>query len=270
MINKSDWKAAHRDLLAKGRQRHEPPDTDELLAWSRGELSEEEAARIRESLLYHPELARALEEPFPSPDAMAESPEALTNDELDEDWGRLQRHLQGTQGPRAEPSSPPPAIVPMIRPRPSRTWQLSTLAASLLAVVFGGLYVQSQMDVRRLGGELRPQADFSRRALLPDTQRAGSGEPILLSADADHFLLSPALIGDRRFPAYRLDLLDLNRPQPEQIWSGTGLRPQEDGTFEIWLPRAFLQPGEYRIELHGLDGDRPERLATYTFKLPTG
>lgn len=258
-MKQSDWEATSRELLAEGRQRlGEPPDANELLAWSRGELSAEESARIQEFLVHYPELARALEEPFPAPDEIrAGSPEDLSEDELDQDWKRLRERIV----PPARPASLPV--------RALRTWRASTLAAAALAAVFAGLFLHAQLEVRRLTREMEtPKVDFSHRVLLPDQQRAaGAQQPILLSADADHFLLKPSLTGARGYPDYRLDIVDLNRPQPKRIWSTSGLRLRDDQTFEIWVPRAFLRSGDYRFEIHGLDAGKAERLATYTVRL---
>jgi hypothetical protein len=90
-MKKSDWEATFRELLAEGRlSLGELPSTDELLAWSRWELSAEESERIQEFLVYYPELARALEESFPDPDDIqAGIPEALSKTELAQDWERL-------------------------------------------------------------------------------------------------------------------------------------------------------------------------------------
>lgn len=256
MIRKTDWEAAYRELMAEGRERlGEPPGADELLDWSRGKVSAEEAARIQEYLLHHPELARALTEPFPSPEEMT-GPENLSDEELEQDWKRLQERVK------------PPGRPAERAPRARGSWRLPALAAAALAAVFAGLFLQAQLEIQRLSREMaRPRVGFSHRVLLPDEQRGGSSSPILLSADADHFLLAPSLTGGRRHPEYRLDLVDLNRPQPERIWSGTDLRIRDDQTFEIWVPRAFLGTGDYRFELYGLDGGRPERLATYTVRL---
>jgi hypothetical protein len=137
-----------------------------------------------------------------------------------------------------------------------------------VAAVFAGLFLYSQLEVQHLTREIEtPRVGFSRRVLLPDQQRGANQAPILLSTGADHFLLTPSLTGSRRYPAYRLDLLDLNRSQSVRIWRGTDIRLQDDQTFEIWVPHAFLRSGDYRFELYGLDAGRPERLATYTVRL---
>src|SRR6185369_3281348 len=68
MIRKEDWDALYRDHVAAGQRRIEPPTFEEVEKLSRGELSDEEAERVRESLSFYPDLLRTLAEPFPADD----------------------------------------------------------------------------------------------------------------------------------------------------------------------------------------------------------
>ena len=51
MTTKTEWQAVNQALMADDRRRvGEPPAAEEALAYMRGELSEEEAVRVRERL----------------------------------------------------------------------------------------------------------------------------------------------------------------------------------------------------------------------------
>ncbi|HXO22486.1 MAG TPA: hypothetical protein VOA87_21405 [Thermoanaerobaculia bacterium] len=273
MIKKSEWTAAYDELSAAGRRElGEPPSEEELLAYERGELSEAEAARVRKLLVYYPELVRALE-PFPFPyEGKPGDAGYLSDEEQEQDWASLRARLGELVAPtsgRAKASrdvqrtSEPVAVW-------LRRWRISAAAAAALAVLFAGLLVRTQRDIRQLQQELRePRYNVEHRLLLPDGQRGGTLEqpPIPLPSEADYLLLIPALINNPRFPDYRLDIVDLGTKPPRVIWTATGLRRRSDDTFEIWVPRSFLKPGEYRLVVYGLDGGRQETLATYTVRL---
>ncbi|HEX5757835.1 MAG TPA: hypothetical protein VF121_01440 [Thermoanaerobaculia bacterium] len=250
MIRKSDWAAVYRELLADGRQRlGEAPTAEELVAYAHGELPPAGAGRVQEYLALHPELARALAEPVSESDrAEPGAPGFLSAEEIASDWTALQARLE-------------PA-----RPRRDRLWRPLALAASLLAVVSGGLYVQSQREVRELR---EPRANPEQRLLLPDGGRGAAGPDILLPPAADHFLLTPVLVGHPDFADYRLKIIDVSGREPRVIWDRTGLRRLSNDTFELWVPRAFLSSEEYRLELYGIDESRKETLlAKYTLRLP--
>ncbi|HVF59363.1 MAG TPA: hypothetical protein VNJ70_06075 [Thermoanaerobaculia bacterium] len=266
MIRKSDWAAAYQEHLASARQAFgDPPTTAVLVAYTQGQLPAEEALRVQEYLALHPELARALAEPVPeSYQAEPGAPDFLSRGEIQQDWAALQARLggPGEQLADAGPSS-----------RPRRAWHARNglaRAAALLAVLLGGLYVQSQREVSRLAQELRePRANFEQRLLLPDGGRGAAEPPISLPAAADHFLLKPALLGHPDFADYRLKIIDTSGGKSRVVWDRKGLRRLSDDTFELWMPRDFLSSEEYRLELYGIDERGAETpLAHYTLRLP--
>jgi hypothetical protein len=272
-MKKTDWQMAYDEVIAEGRHRlGEPPTAEEVLAYLRGELSAAAASRVREFLVYYPELVDALEAPFPFP-YQGESGDAdfLSDEEVARDWAALQARV----------ASQPAAVAatPRAGRRLGRSWrwsqelrpgQLSAVAAALLAVFLGGLLLRSQRELQRLEHEIRePRVNLEHRLLLPDGQRGGPAEqpPIPLPSEADYFLLIPAVIDPAQYPDYQLDILDMTTSPPRLIWSGKGLRRRSDDTFEIWIPRAFLKPGEFRLVLFGLGGGEKRTLATYTVRL---
>lgn len=65
MTTKSEWQEVNRALIAEAREKlGEPPTAEEMERFSKGELSADEANRIRELLIAYPELARGYYEPF--------------------------------------------------------------------------------------------------------------------------------------------------------------------------------------------------------------
>lgn len=270
MIQKSDWDAVNRELLARERLALGPPPSDEeLLAFAQGRLSPEERARVQELLVCYPDLARAVVQPFPEPQAAENE---LSQEELAHDWAAIAARL--TAPDRRQAAAP-------LRWRPRQApgvhallgWRLATGAAAVLAVAFAGLLYQSQVQVQRQAEELRkPRINPDVRLLLPDGRRGG-GEPqppIQLPVSGDNLLLRAALINAPSFPDYRMDVVDLAGSAPRLIWSQAGLRRRVDDTLDVWVPRSFLPALDYRLEVYGLGAGPPRRLASYTIHLARG
>jgi hypothetical protein len=283
MIKKNDLDAAYRDLIAEGRQRlGEPPTAEEVAASLQGELPEKEAARVRELLVYYPELVSAHEAPILFPyEGKPGDADYLSEEELARDWASLQARIHAEQEQQVA-ASPAPAIQPAPRPpAPEKEgwfgwigemFPLKPVAAgaTLLAILFCGLSIHYRVELQRLGKELRePRFNLEHRLLLPDGKRGGAAEqpPIPLTSEAEFFLLIPALINHPPYPAYRLEILDLSVEPPRTIWEGNGLRRRSDDTFEIWVPRAFLKPGNYRLDVYGVEASAEKLLETYTVRL---
>lgn len=111
----------------------------------------------------------------------------------------------------------------------------------------------------------QPQVFTENRLLLPDGHRGSSAAvPMELPRDAKDLLLVPTLVSDRRFPAYRLDMLNLNIEPSRIIWSQSNVRIRTDNTFAIAVPAAYLNAGKYQLVVYGVDGARSQRLASYT------
>src|SRR5947209_8474189 len=135
MAEQSDWDAAYRDLIARGRARvGEPPSPETLVAYSLGQLSESEAERVREALAYYPDLAAALSEP--EEPANAHEP-YMTQAQLADDWHSLQQRIN---------ARPTTAELPTV-PKRQRFWYLATAASLLMAVLFAGLYLKARRDL---------------------------------------------------------------------------------------------------------------------------
>jgi hypothetical protein len=253
IMTENDWHEAARavsdaELVRLG----DPPTDDEVIAFSRGELTGAHESRVREYLVHAPELLDALTAPFPSADAAP----VLTEAQLAHDWSRLRA--------RIEPERPP---VPR--------WYLRNnwaIAASVAAVCLAGMLAQSRLTNRRLQQQMsHPRTNLDNRLLLPDGRRGGGAEgeqPVALSADGSDFVLAPALINAPQYGDYGVELLDLAAIPPHSIFGATGLRRHTDNTLTIFVPRAFLPGGRYRLVVYGLEDSRRDVLATYTMRVP--
>jgi hypothetical protein len=249
MISRTEWEDAAREVMEKERRGlGAAPTDDEVLAFSRGELSGAREELVRTYLFHYPELLDALTAPFPGEDAAP----LLSDAERTQDQERLRFRL------------------PKDRPRP--LWTYVGTAASLAALALAGLLVRSQSTVRRLDEQLRqPRVDIEHRLLMPDGQRGGGPEgerPVPLPLAAENLLLIPTLINQPTFRDYRVELMDLNEEPARLIYAANGVPRRTDDTLEIWVPRRFFRPGIYQLVVFGVDGSRAEHLAAYTMRLP--
>jgi len=150
-----------------------------------------------------------------------------------------------------------------------QAWRFSALAAALIACILGGLYLRTLGELR---WQEAPRFAPERRLLLPNGERGSRGEqlPIAvpLPSGTRDFLLIPTLADVPRYPHYRVDIVDLQDPQHEKVvWSRPDAPRTREDTFEILVPRSFLSPGEYRVDVYGLAGRRREPLASYTVEI---
>ncbi|MBV8516175.1 MAG: hypothetical protein JO197_02120 [Acidobacteria bacterium] len=246
-MTKNDWHEAVQAVSdAELASLGEPPTDEEVLAFSRGELTGVAEARVREYLVHVPELLDALTAPFPPEDA----PSVLTDAEVAGDWKRIRAPI-----------------------KPARPWYIRkgwAIAASVTALALGGLLMESHQTNRRLEHELaEPRTNLDNRLLLPDGER-GLGEDraaTLPGGNAD-FVFAAALINAPRYDAYAVALLDLATTPSRLLYSANGLRRHTDNTLTIFVPRAFLPAGRYRLVIYGLQESRRDVLATYTLRVP--
>lgn len=257
MAPNSEWEAAYRDVIARGRERvGEPPTPEELVAYSLGELPEDQAARVRESLTYYPDLAKALSEGAePSEDEVP----YLSQQQLASDWRSLQQ--------RMHPAAASAKIASKVSP--IRIWQWATAAALLLFALTGGLYLRSRSTIATLQGELgRPRANVERILLFDASSRGpGSRKPVLLSESTEFVVIALTLVDEtRNNDRFRVEIRDLDAKPSTVIWKSP-IRRASDGTFVIGVPRHFLKSHRYRISLYASGRDEP--IASYALPLAT-
>ncbi len=248
MTNKTEWQEANRRLMAEQREKlGGPPTAEEMLAYSRGEMSAEEEDRIRDLVAAYPELARSYGAPFPEEEASV-SNDAIP-DAIHDGWNDVQRRL-------GVPAMPARARV--------RNYIPTTIAAAL-ALVFFGLYVQAESRARdHARGDL-PRVLGAPQELDPDGNR-GSAAPTMLRKDGDAYLLKPRLLNQVHYPYYRIELHDASGA----VWASPSARPDDEDTFQIVIPHDFLRPEvRFQLQIFGIDGDKRRPVGSYDVMVPS-
>jgi hypothetical protein len=260
MTNNSEWQEANRELIAEERRRlGDPPTAEEMLAYSRGELSETEEDRIRDLLVAYPEIARMYGAAFPEP-AQPGDPDYANDADTAAAWARFQERLGR---PRTEPRRPQAEGQ---RGRVIALRHLPTAVAAVFAMVFFGLFLLAESRARfHAQQRMAPRILGSAQELDPDGRR-GAPAPTLLRKDGEAYLLKPRLINEVRHAHYQMELHDA---KGEVIWTNNTAQPDQDDAFQIVVPHAFLQPGEtYHLRIYGADGDSRSEVASYDVVAP--
>lgn len=235
MIGKDDWHAAAEELMARERERlGGPPTPEEVVAYSRGELSDEQAERVRALLVHYPQLTDVLTEPPPVDDGV------LTDEEVAQDWAKLRARLA---------SAPAPIVA---HPLFTMTHVLA-IAASLAIVFVALLFVQSRRNQVRLISELDEPGLGQRHIVMPIIGRRGVSlpRPYPLPSDEKLYWIAPALLGEPHHAVYGLDIFDVRVSPPRRIWSNRNLAVKPSDEFEVAIPRTLLDPGIYRLDVYG-------------------
>ena len=226
------------DLLERERKRlGGPPMEEEIAAYSRGDLTEDEAARIRALLVVHPEAAGEVVR-------RAEFEGILSEEEVEEDWQSLRRRIAADK-----------------RPRPLWIAIAAVLAAAALAVL---LYE----TVRRAAPRDEPRLHGIRHEIMPIDVGRGPSEvlPYPLPPDEANYLLALRLLGAPPHAQYRLDVVDL-RSKPTIIWSGS-VASSGEKALEISIPRKFLDPGVvYQLDLRRAEDAEAAPVASYRVRV---
>jgi len=229
MIDRSEWDDAADAFLARERERLGPPPTAaELAAYARGELTEEETARIRALLVVHPEAADMLT-------ADVDGADVLSDDEVARDWASLQKLI-------ATEAAPPAPL------RPSFTKRAIPIAATIAFVAMGALLAYSRLTIRRLADA--PRIHGVRHELLPAEEERGPAaqRPYRLPAGETDYLLALLLYDEVR-GELRLDLVDTRTGKT--AWSGRTTAQQPSRTIELSVPRRFLDAAAtYRVNVY--------------------
>ena len=240
-------------MIERIRRLHdEPPTPEEMLAWSRGELSVEEAAEVRARLDEYPELARAYDAPYDQTDVQPGDPDYVSDEELDRRWAAFRKTTEPQWG----------RVVPFPR---------VLAAAAAAAVIMIGAIVWQALKIRDLETRLATPRTLAEYLMHPDAARGentrGLPERSPVVPVGQDTKLALNYRGDDAFDGYRAEILDLNVKPPRRLWNQRDITRNEDNEFEIVLLREFLRrPGRYQVVVYGLDRRTETRLATYTIR----
>src|ERR1044071_1290687 len=238
MADKAEWQKAGRRLAAEQREKlGDPPTADELLAYSRGELSESEEERIQDLLVAYPELARMYGASLPE-----EGEPGISKEEIAAGLQDVNRRLGTTPAPRR------------------RVWHyLPTTIAAALALIFFGLYVQADNRARDHERDREiPRLLGAPQDLYPGGNRGAAAT--LPHNEGDAYLLQPHLASAIHYPHYSIELREKN----ELLWSRPSAEPDQEDTFQIVIPHDFLRAGHtYQLTIYGNDGETQKPVGSY-------
>jgi hypothetical protein len=236
MMNRSDWNAVRETLIADDRAKlGDPPTVDELLAYERGELSQEDTERVQQLLVAYPELARAYATPFPADDT------DLPDDVIDRQWNAFRAGNRAGSGSGG---------------RVLQFWRGAAAIAAAVAIVFGAMLWQSRTEL------LRPHVLPEAAILTPDGRRGLAEQPLAITPTGDSVLFVVSLIGPTDYETYRLELV--RGESHTSVWSSEPLRATNSNSFNIEIPSRALPAGTYQVIAYGLRGNAQEEVATYT------
>jgi hypothetical protein len=234
MMNQSDWQAVRDSMIADDRAKlGDPPTVEELLAYERGQLSNEDAERVQQLLVAYPELAHAYAASFPDDDA------SLPGDVIDRQWNAFR-----AGGPINGP------VLPF-----RRSMAAMAAIAATVAIVFGALLWQQRTET------LQPHV-LPEHVLMPDGRRGLAEQHYTITADGDPVLLVIPISGPADYETYRLELV--RGDSHERIWASEPLRATTSNSFYVEIPSRALRPGTYQIIASGLRGTAQAQVATYT------
>lgn len=241
-MKKIEWRAAAEEVIARERERlGEPPTPEEVAAYSRGNLTEEEATRVRALLVVHPEAAALL-----TRNVEASPEDVLAVGEMQHDWVALRRRIADDIGPRR-------SFIIRIMP----------VAAVLAVATLGVLWVQARSALQ--AERHRPQVLTARYELFPiDDPRGGKAPaPHPLSRQDGAYLLTLLLYEDNA-REYTLEIVDERAGRARTIWQRR-VTAGSDRTVELFVPGKFFEPGAtYRLKLYRRGA---EPVATYLLRV---
>lgn len=257
MATKSDWEAVYRDVVARGRERIDPPEPEALVAYSRGELPEDEAEKVRQALAYYPDLALLLVD---HRRLLPNEAQYLSDAQIAADWEALQRRLsEPAPAPPPQPQPQPEVQEPTQFPQPAmRVWQWAIAASLLFCLSLAGVSLWAIMELRR------PRVT-ERIVLHDDRTRGGTGaavNAVQLQPGTKYVVVTLALADNTREGTYRVEIVDHAVTPPKVVWSSPITRGA-DGSFAIEVPRSFLRSQRYRANLYVREEDQP--IGTYAF-----
>lgn len=224
------------------------PDPEQLVSYHHDLLEEAEAEKIQDHLArcracsdLYLELAR-----FGSDDE-EEDVEGL---DVEADWRALEQRISVASEVDREDSLPFSGTEESRRRRePSRPFSFAMAAGWLLALGLGGYVGWLRVEVAELRA---PQANVSIVHLYPEDMARGFRDEGVVRGDAERFVV---ILTPPSFPSEAEHRVDVSSSDGRRVWSGTGLRRTEAGSFHLELPKNLFPPGRYRFQLFA--GEEP-------------
>ena len=243
----SEFRDALLELIEASPEPMDHPSPDRWIAYHRGELSDDEEARLQEHLTRCRdcfELAAGAAA-FAQPDAEPDAGEEVETAAL---WRLLRPQL----GP---PS--PDNVRPISGPRRRPYWTFR-LASTLAATFFVALVGLTTWDFQQKSALLAPQPntpilDFA------SIQRAPGQRELTVPAGPSVLVFHP----DEELPVYRLAIREAATSKEVK---SVELRLNEKFALTLYLPE--LRPGRYRLELANARGGGV--LKTYLLRVTEG
>lgn len=268
-MSEMDLKTVTRGIQeARRAARPGHPSPEDLLGYHAGELQPEVMEEVREHLSSCPDCMRAVLDMarFPAIEPI-DGASRVTEDDLPRRWekvrGRLRQEEEAPRGDR-------PSVA-----RPDFGWRglagstrfLRSAAAALL-LVSAGLSVALLEQRRPQNADPRLNLVIAELVPIEEAgQRTGEIRVVRVPEGSGGAVLTLALLEATTHAQYEVRFEKVSDAGREVVWETAGLERTSEGIVVLELPRRFLPPGRYQIELSGLEGDHRETVASYRVEL---
>jgi hypothetical protein len=228
----------------------EHPTLDEWVAYQEGSVEAGKAERLRDHLACCPECSALLLDwmAFAGP-VPPEGARPIPRGEAEAAWEKLRAEL------------PFPAGEPVAFPRRHvRTWLPQLLAAAFFLTTVG-----LSIQVAKLRGISAGEMIVDLHSLHDVVRSAASPEASEPLSNSETYVLS--LIPDEpgEFSSYRFDIIEEGAPG-KRVKSVEKPR-RADGVFTLRIPAGSLDPGRYRVLLHGVQDRRAKLIDEFAFTI---
>jgi hypothetical protein len=230
------------------------PTPAEVLDFVEGKLEGADRERVADGIAAFPEAGRLARDLARFPEVeLDEGAEPPGEAEIASAWQRIRAADR-----RLRPAPPGPARSGV----PPRRWSRRSLAAAaaLVAAVLG--FAGGHRWV-----EERPRANPEVRTLAPRSAGGPRGVEALgfgVPVESASLILILPFVGAAEEGSYELTVLEQGG---RVLWATDDLWPREDGAFTVEIPRGFLAPGHYVLELRSAVEAGPSPLETYDLVL---
>ncbi len=219
------------------------PRLDELADYLAGALAPEAEARVQDHLVACRACAARLLDLEPLAEPGPETAEGVADLAVAAAWREQKSRIAAFEAAR----------------RRRLTLRLvSAVAASFFVATVGlGSYVtQLRQTVATLEApEVNVPIAYLDAAGTRSTAPAATVD--LAAGDRSLILTLTPPPGTESWPGYEVEVLSASG---SEVWSGGGLVLNDFGTLRLRMPRTLLPAADYKVRLHGADGDRREQL----------